>query len=379
MSKAKHILVDFSSIRFGGGVQLSLNFLKNFDSSDFSQYKVSALLPGEGEISSFQFESTSNGSVFRAPVNLWSRLWFSHTRLQQLLVEEEIDAIFTFFGPGIPHPLKVPSLVSIAYPIICYPESSFWQHVNLKTRLRQMLINAARCKRLTQGTQLLAETSVMQSRLARQLGCPENKIEVIPPAVSSFFSDSPGTPQEPCRRFLLLSGLAVHKNLWRLYDVALLGHKAGLDFTFVLTAEREAWRKRIRTKLKIDDKIIDQYFEFCGAIPSAEIGSLYKSCDALISLSDLESFSNNYMESWKSGLPLLCSDHDFSRHICGKSALYFDPHDPQSLVREMKRLIGSSTKRTEMIQYGKEKLSELPTFPERYNRIAAILRRMLGE
>ena len=217
----------------------------------------------------------------------------------------------------------------------------------------------------------------MKKRLAKFINYPEYRIDVIPPVVSDFLSDQPGTPEHSCRRFLFLSGIAQHKNLWRLYDIAVLGFQKEVDFIFVLSVSLEDFLAHIRTKLIIDHKVIDKHFEFHGKIPSNKISTMYESCDALISLSDLESFSNNYMETWKAGLPMICSDRDFSRQICRDSAVYINPHDSSDVIRGMRLVMENIALRTHLIQSGKKQLAKLPSFRTRYNTIASLLCKMI--
>src|SRR5262249_52811670 len=138
--------------------------------------------------------------------------------------------------------------------------------------------------------------------------------------------------ERPVRRYVFVSGNETHKNLWRLYDIA--GHALGgglRDFVFSLTVTKEAYLRRLAGRT-LDPAILDGHFEFLGQVPPQQIMRVYENADCVVSLSDLESFSNNYMEAWKVGLPLIVSDRDFSRAICGDSALYVDPHDAESVV-----------------------------------------------
>ncbi|MFQ5806590.1 MAG: glycosyltransferase, partial [Phycisphaerae bacterium] len=61
---------------------------------------------------------------------------------------------------------------------------------------------------------------------------------------------------------------------------------------------------------------------------------------ALILPTLLESFSSTYLEAMQFRCPILTSDLDFARDICGSAAHYFAPFDPASIrdaIVELKR------------------------------------------
>ena len=46
----------------------------------------------------------------------------------------------------------------------------------------------------------------------------------------------------------------------------------------------------------------------------------------------MESFSSTYLEAMSFGRPILTSDLDFAREVCGNSAAYFNPWDVTSIA-----------------------------------------------
>lgn len=115
-----------------------------------------------------------------------------------------------------------------------------------------------------------------------------------------------------CFIVLVLSGLAFHKNNWRLYDVACILNEQNVDVA-ACSFNKDDFISHTKSMLnrKIDSIIVDKYFEFIGTVKPDKINSLYERSNALINISDLESYSNNYMESWKASVLLICSDRDF--------------------------------------------------------------------
>ena len=84
-----------------------------------------------------------------------------------------------------------------------------------------------------------------------------------------------------------------------------------------------------------------------------------------MNLSELESFSNNYMEAWKAGLAQICSDRDFARHICGGSAFYVEPLNPIEAASQIRHIISQPSELNRLAINGKSLLAAL-TRPEEY-------------
>ena len=362
-----NILLDFGAIKTGGGVQLALNFLDHVEYSPLRDHNLTLAVPDIGPLSTRRYGPLFE-RVITSPRSYLARLFFEYFRLQRIMRTEKIDAVFTFFGAGLPHPKRIVSLVTVAYPIICYPESPYWGYISWRRKVRIRALNFLRKHRLKSASKIIAETEVMKSRLATTLRCEPDKIVVIPPAPTDYV-----TPRDTDRRgkvFLFPSGNDDHKNLWRLYSVAQCLLAKGMnDFLFVLTVDRGSYMRKLR-ETAIDEQILDKNFHFIGSISPDRIMDLYNLGDYVVSLSDLESFSNNYMEAWKVGIPLIASDRDFARGICGDGALYVEPHVADDVADKFIAVTENANLRARLVESGRERLTRLPSPDERFALVA---------
>jgi len=115
------------------------------------------------------------------------------------------------------------------------------------------------------------------------------------------------------------------------------------------------------------------HFDFRGAVASRDIQSLYDEAHVLVNLSDLESFSNNYMEAWKANVPLLVSDRDFAREICGESAIYCEPHNVGQIAERMLAFVHGQVDVARLVANGVARLRHLGNQDTRMDRIHAML------
>ena len=366
-----NILLDCSAIKEGGGVQLALNFLDLLREEPPAGYNVYTLVPADGLLHKAVTKS-SLPNVLLCPQGYVSRFLFEHVKLREIMAMEQIKVIYTFFGAGLPHPAEVTSIVTVAYPIICYPESPYWQLVDAPSRIGNQLRNWIRRRRLRNADLILVETPVMLQRLERHVGIDASRVKLLPPAVSEYVRARSvnSLPHSPMN-FLFVSGTAFHKNLWRLYAVGQQLRDKGVkpaDARFLLTVTRDDYLASLQ-EASVDSSILDDYFEFLGGLHSSELMGAYERASYLVSLSDLESFSNNYMEAWKVGVPIIASDRDFARSICGESALYVEPHDPEAVADTIIQCKGDPSIAARLVAAGQLHIGALPTTRDRFQKI----------
>jgi glycosyltransferase involved in cell wall biosynthesis len=68
-----------------------------------------------------------------------------------------------------------------------------------------------------------------------------------------------------------------------------------------------------------------------GRISQRECLEYYKKVDALLFPSLAESYGLPLLESMIIGIPIICSDLPYARWLCGDNAIYFNPHNVESI------------------------------------------------
>jgi len=361
------LLIDFGAIKTGGGVQLATNFLSSI--LDFKNITgdIFILLPDSGPLSKLSVEDKCV-DYLKYPDNYILRKIFELTKYPAFIKKHNIDIVYTFFGSGLPKEGGAKSVVSVAYPIICYPDSDYWKYVPFMVGFKKKLVNKLRRNRIRKADKVVVETDVMAVRIHKYLGVDESKIVTIPPSPSKFVEGKKFVQRGAADKivFLVLSGLDPHKNLWRLPEIARkLTENNCTNFKFILSVKKDEFTHVYKKYCLGNEHILDNFFDFVGSVPATEINSVYSDSTFLVNISDLESFSNNYMEAWKSGLPLICGETDFAHHICGESAVYVNAHDTTQASYEILQVVGDLDKQEAMVKEGKKRLSRLPDSEEK--------------
>tara|TARA_B100000795_G_scaffold268984_1_gene257106 strand:+ start:1455 stop:2528 length:1074 start_codon:yes stop_codon:yes gene_type:complete len=86
-----------------------------------------------------------------------------------------------------------------------------------------------------------------------------------------------------------------------------------------------------------------------------ELAKLYKNALCFINTSSYEGFGIPNIEAMYLGCPVLCSDIEVFREICGDSSLYFDPNNPQELAQKIELLIDDKNTSIQLKKKGKAK------------------------
>lgn len=361
-------LLDLSGIKSGGGAQLATNFLAHMadggSEAMFDLILVSDKFPKPDRLRSFR-------ELIIAPADNVGRLQFEHLKLPGIMKERGITHSYTFFGPGLPKMNGLKQLVGVAYPTLVYDDSPYWQYLPFGFKAKKRLQNALRKSRLRRADHLIFETETMLSR-AQSADLVRAGASVIPPTPTAFLTPS-AIPKDQLTRFIILAGTDPHKNLWRLFEALPAIEKAGLKVSFLLSIKRDVFLSAMPGVDSEMTRLADTYFEFLGPLPPDDLQAAYDRANVVLNIADLESFSNNYMEAWLVGRPILASDRDFARAICGGSAIYAEPHDITSLVESISAFVDGSLDTDGMVSEGRNRLSKLPSLNDRVALIRATL------
>ena len=363
------LLIDFSPVKSGGGAQLAINFLKLFKADCNFDVLVSDAFPYDLS----EFDLPCNVIVNSAKV--FPRLMFENVLYKNLVKNNKYTHVYTFFGSGLPKIQNVKQITGVAYPIICNDDSPYWSFLPKKFKFKKKLVNYIRKRRLKSADHIIFETEVMQSRCCDALSFNIKNTTVLAPTPSLFIKKSKMLGDRDVTKFLILSGLDYHKNIWRVVQLLPELKKVNVKAKFVLSSTKDQLLSFYGNMIDgVSIELINEFFEFKGHIKADRIQGVYDDIDVVMNIADLESFSNNYMEAWVAGKPILASDRDFARHICRESAYYVEPHDSKSLLNGIVKFTGKELNIDKMVKEGEIYLSSLPVFDERIAKILEVIK-----
>ena len=107
-----------------------------------------------------------------------------------------------------------------------------------------------------------------------------------------------------------------------------------------------------REVVQLAERLLPQRFRLVS-LPAEQMPDLYRSADAFLHLSLLESFGNVFLEAWASGLPVVGHDSDRLRWILGDDHYLCDTTKPAELRDALQSALtlGSKTQRDGIERY----------------------------
>jgi glycosyltransferase involved in cell wall biosynthesis len=184
---------------------------------------------------------------------------------------------------------------------------------------------------------IIVQSELMLVSLENKYPITAGKIKVVPNPVPNWFLKS------AIKRKARLGSL---KDKLRLFYPA-SNHPHKNHRLLSLIKDSESWPVSELT-LTIDGNVNPapsvSWISCCGLLDPKEVGEKYASVDAVLILSVKESYGFPLFESMLVGLPIVCPDLPYARHVCGDQAIYFDPYDHFSLkgaIRELATRLSS--------------------------------------
>jgi len=370
----RRIIINLNRLAHGGGQQNGMSFLSTLaEIRDPKDYRVAVL-----KNSLLHRHAVACGF----PVVLSDNKWFMELFCRRYF--QKGDVCFNFFGP--PWRRSKDWLVNVsgvAYSNLFYPEIDFWKYhstfgktlKHLTDRLRLFQIGAAdywifETEELLRRSRLLAKYP--EERTAAVRMCPSVLVKpenVSEEAKSRFESKlTPGS-----RRLLFLAGGNPNK---RIINVASILYLMRVRF-------RPNDPVEIVVTLPPDNgyfkKIKDEFSRFglskclvnVGPVPPQDVASLITCCRCMCLFSVLESFSNNMVEAWNMGIPLVVTDSSWASSEAGDAAFYLDPDHGEQACGVLWDAIQDAEKRRTVVGNGRQRLE---SFPDPVQKCEAYLR-----
>jgi glycosyltransferase involved in cell wall biosynthesis len=167
------------------------------------------------------------------------------------------------------------------------------------------------------------------------------------------------SPTQGTLRLLFVS----HYNYYRNFETllrsipvlreALAGQRIKLFLTCSFRSEenpggyRGAKAGNLIRELGIQENVVE-----LGTIPYPLLHHVYRACHLYVTPAYAESFAHPLIEAMASGLPIVASDLQVHREVCGRSALYFSPFSPTDLVQKVLAVVQDSDLGRELGSFG---------------------------
>jgi glycosyltransferase involved in cell wall biosynthesis len=241
------------------------------------------------------------------------------------------------------------------------------------------LLTAA-CSR--RADRIVAVSEEAKRDLVRTLGLDEGRIDVTPLGVADASERARPEAEGALRAryglpddapvILCIAQLARHKNLGVL--VRALPELA--DAQLVLIGRELPYREELRAlaaELGVSDRVT-----MTGFVTDPEREGFFALADCLALPSLSEGFGLPIVEAMRRDLPVACSAASALPEVAGGAAELFDPHDLDSVVAALRRVLYDDRRRAELVVLGRARAAEL-TWARTAEATLACYRRALAQ
>lgn len=357
------VAVVAHGLRVAGGRSVGINIIEALNRTR-PEHSYLLVLPANSGYEDARLPRNSKIVWHKRYGGAAGRVLFDLLRLPRIVERFHPNVILALGNFGIAG-ASVPQAVLFHNPHLVYPRIAQLS-LTLPERLINTMIKSQIRRSLSSVDIVFCQTETMASRF-RAAFAYSGRIDIWSNAVSTLISESNTAISElPALQkthgvftLLALTRYYPHKNLELIVETFARFRKELDDVRCILTIdahEHEGARRLLSrvAKLQLANRIVN-----VGSVPQSELSGYYRNADGVLMPTLLESFSGTYIEAMQFGCPILASDRDFAREICGDAAQYFNPTDPVSLLNAIRTLRFDAILRRSLVANGKRRLSTL--------------------
>lgn len=365
-----HFLINCSNLKAGGGLQVadSICCLLNRYSKHFFIVVLSDFLE-QTRKKIYNFE---NVKIYKHDIpNTFETIIMGRDHfLDSLLIEKEIDAVITVFGPSRWCP-RVPHLSGFALPQLVLPESPFFAKIDNCEKIKWYWWRKIREWSIKRSADFFwTENPMVTERLSRLFH--NTHVYTVTNYYNQVFDHldqwkrTITLPEFEGITCLSVSSPASHKNFSIIEHVVrvLRQNHPEMKIRFVLTFDEK--------DLRISEDVSDSYV-FVGKTDVSECPYLYEQADVMFMPTLLECFTATYPEAMRMEVPIVTTDLDFARGLCGDAACYYSATDAQAAADAIYKVATDKEYARKLVSAGKEQLKKFDNYEQRAEKLVKLL------
>ena len=360
-------LINASNLKAGGGIQVTQSICDQL--KKFPQHSFFVVLSSFIDDSSIEYGE--NSKVYKYTINnsISTLLLGRDAFLDNLVAENRIDAVLTVFGPSRWVP-KVPHLSGFARAHLVLKDSPYIKGLGWKEKMIYKIWEWSFKK---SSRIYYTENQYISGMLPKVLG--DVKVYTVTNYYNQVFDHSElWSHDHEIGEFdgttcLTVSTCYPHKNFGIIIDLIRYLRRVHRDFKirFVLTFSE----KEMIVPEDVKDNIV-----FVGKVDVSECPNLYEQCDIMFMPSLLECFTATYPEAMRMGKPIVTTDLEFAKGLCGDSACYYSAVDVKSAAEAIYKVATDKDYAKQLVMNGKKQLKNYDDYNTRTEKLIHILEKI---
>lgn len=368
------ILVNATTCVVGGAVQVSVTFIQHaLNTAKRHNFLFAVSTEVYSNLPPSLLNKTENIIlVTPSPAKVIQGI-SSRKLLHELEKTFSPDLVFTVFGPAY---MKFTNrhICGLADGWVTHPTDEAINTLSLYRKIRFHLITRYKLHTLQLNDYYWVEAEVARRGLVAKSRIEKKHIRVIPNTYSQL-STSTGPSKSKISQLSTCKTINMftlafpysHKNISIIPSVIHILKYLCPDHKFNFIVTLPAMGQVVAKFWKIADRLnVRSSIQNIGPLKVEECPEWYNKSHIVFMPTLLETFSATYPEAMKMGKPIVTTDFDFSRNVCGDAALYYSPLSAEDAAANIKMIVEDQTLRLNLIQKGYNRLSSFPTPKKKY-------------
>ncbi len=162
-----------------------------------------------------------------------------------------------------------------------------------------------------------------------------------------------------CLKLIYISSFYPHKNHKLLINIAEILLKIKFEFVLILSLSKDTLIENFGSRAR---KLIDNGNIIpLSWVDKSYLKSLYSLSDIVIIPSLLESFSSAHIEAMQFKKPIITTDFNFTREVCGNAAIYLSEKKVDDWVEAIIELSINNNLKKDLIYKGTKQINKFPS------------------
>ena len=365
-----NFLINCSNLKISGGLQVADSICCQLNR--YTQHSFFVVLSSYMDNTRQRICNYDNVTIFTytIPDSFNTIVLGRDGYLDSLVNQNRVDAVFTVFGPSRWKP-RVPHFSGFAMPALVIPESPFFSKLSLKERIRWALwIKIRKWSFQKTSKYYWTENPYISKKLKRLLKGKE--VYTVSNYYNQVFDDS-SSWRRNCRlpefdgvTCLSVSSPIEHKNFEIIPDIISILKKKypQKNFRFAVTFDKG--------DIDFPDNVLNNIV-FLGKVDVSEVPYLYEQCDIMFMPTLLECFTATYPEAMRMGKPIVTTDLEFARGLCGEAACYYSALDANDAAEAIYRVATDEEYSRRLVENGKNQLQSFDSYKQRADKLIQLL------
>lgn len=295
--------------------------------------------------------------------------------LDHLVDKFKIDVVLTVFGPSRWTP-RCSHLCGFARSHLVLSDSPYYKRMNnirlFKERLNNLIL---RFFFIRSGKFFWTENPYISDLLKKKLprGCNVYSVSNYYNQIfdnNQLYKKLESVERNNCFTCLTISTYKDYKNfeIIPLILNELQNAHPKFDIRFIVTLDKD----ELYVPTQFNESVV-----FVGKVDIAYCPYLYQISDLMFMPTLLECFTASYPEAMRMGIPIVTTDLEFARGLCGEAACYYSPLDAK-LAAEAIFKVATDKKYSEyLVENGKKQLEKFYNYKERTDKLINILEKIV--